>query len=258
MKYQIMTINILKMGFHLMLISLFAACQGDDLISFSNCGNVDLETISDNKSCSEDNLFLVCEVVEATDLIAFEKEDFDWIPMLCNDIGQKIEYKNPSGETFDLTISHKDHYINKERTYASCDISIEHASYICQRNETALIEFKTPFFGQNLTRFKLFKQISEVKDGVLGKPKLYFTLGQPRFGTNVYNFLHRVEVEAKREHKSQLFPESKMLNGKEYNDVYEFLIRETFHSDPHLRIYVNKTEGILGFNKDNQVWLKQN
>lgn len=253
-----MNANIINIGLYIILIVLFIGCQDDDqiLISKTPCGDTDLATISDDKNCDDTDFFLICESVEVSEINFLEDDDFEWIPMLCNEIGESITYKNDLNEIFQIIISHKEHYINKERTNVPCEISIEHASYICQRNETTLIEFTTPIFGNNLTRFKLFRQISDVKDGVVGNSKLYFTLGQPRFDSNVHNFYMYVDVNAQRENRSQVFHENLTLNNIEYDKVYEFLIRETYHSDPHISIYINRANGILGFKKDNKYWLR--
>ena len=85
-----MSDRIKNIGLFIVLLSLVLACQDDDEMQNPNspCESVALKTISDGENCDDSDFFLICEAVEVTGLISLQDEDFDWIPMLCHNIGE--------------------------------------------------------------------------------------------------------------------------------------------------------------------------
>ncbi len=242
----------------MIMMGFFASCGEDEVQSDLDweCRNNNLETIDDNEDCGDVEFFLVCESVIVEEINYLTAEDFAWIPSLCKDKGESIEFRNSLNESFSITIVDKGNYINKRRVNTFCNLSMEHGSYICQSNESAFIEFSSSIFGNNITRFELYNVMSEVQDGVVSDPQLHFTLEQPRFNTLVHNFYYPVPIGNESETRSKTFHDELTLNGFEFESVYEMKIRETFWAEPHMSVFINHGDGILGFKKDNKFWVK--
>jgi len=215
-----------------------------------------LEVVSDGKSCDQD-FFLICETITVEDPVLLLESDFDYLIWPDKRVGDEIIYRNAQGEEFSIEITKQDHYLYEQRQYASCSLSIEHVSYICQQNEKIDIEFRTDFFDNKLNRFELYRVLPSVADQVLGDQVSMFTFGQERGVDNIFEYYHRIFIDTERSSLYYDFHDSIMLGGEEYKDVWDFGIFNTLVSlSPIGRLYYSRQEGIIGFEQDGKIWFE--
>ena len=222
------------------------------------CTTNELEIISDEKSCEIENDPFVCEILEIIETQFIDKEAYDWSPGICDfELQDQIKFINQNNSTF-LTVVDRGHYISKERIQRGCNEIYEHKTYICQKNEVIFVSFLNDHLGEDTLTLSLRTMTVSYEDQTPGAKENIINLYQKRTNsnnTNIINFwLKHFIGDDYYEQARQSFNSEVTLNGKVYHDVvkYEYML-----ADPDIIFYLQKGSGLIGFEVDRNLWLRE-
>gem|GEM_PF-5797906 len=224
----------------------------------SFCATQELEVRSDGNSCDVGSLIGLCVAIEVEETQYIDAEAYDWIPDICDfELGDQITFKNGTSSTF-WTVVDRGHYIAKERISGSCDDHWHDTAFICQENEVIQVSFVSDLLGiQDTLQLQLRTKTIETVDGGPGEKRNVVGLWQDRAFTNIANFwINHYVGEEYYEQTWQSYNESVFLNGKEYRDVLKYEYGDHIHDDPHHRFYMEYNKGILAFEVNGKLWVR--
>ncbi|PHN07702.1 hypothetical protein CRP01_06270 [Flavilitoribacter nigricans DSM 23189 = NBRC 102662] len=228
----------------------------EDLTDFA-CPNDQLPLVSDPGECSAAGHLLVCNVYELAETKFLEAEDYAWVPMLCKDPAASVSYLNAAGESAELEITSRAHYIYRSRSTFNCSASTEHVDIVCQQNETAHLEFLGTQFGPDTLHLELSYFVNEITNEAPADPILRIILFQSRNLSNIANFYHSVDAMAENySTRKRTYHNSITLLGTEYGEVIEFKVSETYNGAPYLHFYLKKGFGILAYKLHGELWVQ--
>ena len=252
---------MLKQLFPLLII-LLVSCTDDEGSNVPPaaepfCDSVELETRSDGKSCDEDTQG-VCAVLTIEEPQFIDQLTYDWSPDICGfELGDQITFRSEDFTTF-WTVVDRAHFITKERVYTSCSIWHQTA-FICQENEVVRVSFVNDRLGiLDTLHLELRTKTTNIVDDMPGEKRNIVGLWQDRAFTNVANFwINHFVGDDYYEQTWQSYNESVTLNGTEYKDVIKYEFGDNIHSEPHHRFYMEYGLGILAFEVNDRLWIRE-
>jgi len=248
-----------------LLCLLLISCSDDEgggnqspgTISF--CETKELEIKSDGKSCDIESTIGICEVLTIEETQFIDEIAYDWIPDICSfELEDRIIFKNGISSTF-WTVVDRAHYISKERAYGSCDTHWHDSALICQENEVIRVSFVSDILGiQDTLHLQLTTKTTGVRDSKPMDKRNVVGLWQDKAFSNIAHFWINHHVgDAYYEQTWQSFNESVTLNGKEYKDVLKYEYGDHIHDEPHHRFYMEHGRGVLAFEVENKLWIRE-
>jgi len=244
----------------LLFLLLLIGCNGEEIeniprVASVSCDSATLEVIPDGQPCEDaDNLF-ICDVIVIEETQFIDADAYRWSPDICAlEIDDNILFTN-SARTTAWKVVERGHYISQERVFSSCDISIEHATYLCQKNEVIYVSFHNNLLGRDTLTLELR---TVVQDHSSQEKRNIISLYQDRTNSPIRNFWLRHYIgSGYYEQIWQTSHQSITLNGTVYNDVVEYAYGAHIHAVPDYRYYVQKDIGILGFEVEKTLWLRE-
>ena len=246
-----------------LLIPFFLFCCSDDevmtVIALTPvCEQETLEVISNGNSCDSVNNPFVCEVITIEERQFIDEHAYEWSPDICEfGLGDQIIFKNGSLTT-SWDVVDQGHHIAQERINIACNDFYEHSAYICQENEVIYASFLNDLLGPDTLTLELRTMTLTYKDQRPGEKRNIINLYQDRTNSNIRNFWLRHFVgDGYYEQIWQTSHQTITLGGTEYKDVIEYSFGDHIHSEPDFRYYLQKGVGILGFEVEKRLWVRE-
>ena len=249
--------------FSILLLLVFIACSDDEQYNGANnntsfCNNDVLVIISDGETCDVESNFLICEILEIEEFQFLDPEAFEWAPDICNyAVGDKIVFRNQGNRTA-FEVVENGNYISKERIHLSCNENYEHTTLICQQNEVIYVSFLNELLGEDTLTLALRTMTLSYNGQTPGEKRNIINLWQDRSNSNIRNFWLRHFIgDDYYEQILQTYHEDIILSGTTYKDVVGYEYGAHIHADPDYKYYLQKDVGILGFEVDGKLWLRE-
>ncbi len=244
----------------LLLPLLLISCNREELENIPRdvslpCNETTLEVISSGDTCSETNNPFVCDVIVLEETQFIDAESYRWSPDICAlELDDNILFTSGARTTV-WNVVERGHYIAKERIFASSDISIEHTTFLCQKNEVIYVSFLNNLLGSDKLTLELR---TVVQDHSNQEKRNIISLYQDRANSPIRNFWLRHFIgSGYYENTKQTFHQSITLNNSLYNDVVEYALGTHIDAEPDYRYFVQKDVGILGFEVEDELWLRE-
>lgn len=224
----------------------------------SLCETRELEVISDGKSCGMESNPFICEVLEIPEVQFIDHDAYIWSPDICGfEIGDKISFKN-SNRTTTFNVVDRGHFISKERIGISCNENYEMSTLICQENEVIYVSFLNDLLGIDTLTLELRTMTTSYQNQEPGSKRNIINFFQDRTNTNIRNFWIRHFIgDDYYEQIWQSFHKELILNGDSYTDIIRYQYGAHIHAQPDFKYYLQKELGILGFEVDGELWLRE-
>ena len=241
---------------------IFTSCSKETMISHPienfSCSTENLPIISDGNSCDIESNFLICEIIEVEEVQYINEDALMWIPGVCDlEVGGLIEFFNGDNSIF-LEIVEKEHYISEERINLSCNENYERTTFICQKNEVVNVKFLNDLLGNDTLTLELRTAIYSYEGQEPGEKLNIINLREDRSNSNIVNFWLRHFIgDDYYENNSQSFHAELNLNGDIYEEVVQYDLKENVWANPYERYYIQFGTGILGFEVDGKLWLRE-
>lgn len=225
----------------------------------SLCETNELEIKSDGQSCDVASGFGICDILKIEDTQFIDESAYEWIPDICGfDLDDNIRFRNGSNTT-SWTVVERDHYVAKERVHGSCDGDWHDTAFICQENEVIRVSFVSSALGiLDTLHLELRTKIISSQGGNPGAKQNVVGLWQDRAFTNVANFwINHYVGENYYQQTWQSYNETVILNGIVHRDVIKYEYGDHIHDDPHHRFYMKHGTGILAFEVEDTLWIRE-
>jgi hypothetical protein len=259
---------MIKQLFRLLLILILISCSDDESSDMSLdsmtttepfCETKELEIKFTGISCDIENTNGICAVLTIEETQFIDQIAYDWTPDICGfELGDQITFKNGNNSTF-WTVVDRSHYISTGGIYASCGTNWHDPALICQENEVVQVSFVSDILGiQDTLHLQLRTRIISYVDEEPGEKRNVVGLWQDKGLTNAAHFWinHNVGDEYYQQ-TWQSFNENVTLNGKEYKDVLKYEYGDHIHDEPHHRFYMEHGRGVLAFEVENRLWIRE-
>ncbi len=219
------------------------------------CPMGELGYMTDGQTCDEEPERFVCEVLTHEGTSFLKGESWDWFPEACLEVDDRITYTNGRTEK-DLIIKAKDHLIREEKVSSTCQQEL--ITYICQQNEVFNITMQSDIFGDELIEFSLYTATYAFEEQTTGPNIDRLTFIQYPEGSNIPNFYFlRTLHETDYDFWGYTYHENLELEDETYDDVIEYKVAIPITAEPHIRFYIAKGIGILGFELYGVTWMKK-
>jgi len=240
------------------LIFTLVSCSDNEPTMPEVCTGQELEVISDGKSCADGNGFLICERIEIEETQFIDEDARIWTPDICDfELGDEISFRHENSTTA-FRVVDLNHYIAKERIHVSCNENYEMSTFICQENELIAISFLSTLLGPDTLTLELRTKTVTYEGQKAGKKRNIIGFWSDSHNTNVRNFwINHTFGEDYYEQIWQSYNESLTLNGNVYKDVLAYEFGENIHAPIDERYYMQKGVGILGFEVNGKLWLRE-
>ena len=222
------------------------------------CTTGELEIISDGQSCDiEANLF-ICEVLEIEETQFLDEEAYDWSPDICDfTLDDKIEFKHQGNSSF-FNVVDLGHHIAQERILLGCNESYESITYVCQKNEVIYVSFLNDLLGEDTLTLELRTMTNSYKDQTPGAKRNIINFYQDKNNSNIRNFwINHFIGDDYYDQIWQSYNSQITLNGIVYRDVIKYEFGIHIHAEPEYKYYVQKGAGVIGFEVDGKLWLRE-
>lgn len=242
------------------LALLCFACSDDDMESSVDPSPImgEPQVISDLTSCdSSVNSRFICEILEIEEPHTIDPFAYEWSPEIRDlNPGDQLVFKNQGEETY-FKVVESGNYSAKERISIACNENYERNTYICQENEIVYASFLNDLLGVDTLRLELRTIVSSYQDQTPGEKGNLINFFQMRNNSLIANFwFSHVIGDDYYERTLQSFNKEIVLNGEVYTDVVKYEYGEHIRAEPDFRYYIQKGKGILGFEVDGRLWLR--
>jgi len=246
------------------LILIFVGCSddsGNDMPESTAplCEDKDLEVRVQGNSCEVANSIGICDVLTIEETKYIDEITYDWVPNICSyEVDDRITFKNGNNTT-DWKVVDRHHYVAKEGVYGSCGDTWHSSTLICQKNEIYRVSLVSTALGiLDTLQLELRTRTLSDTDGTPDEKRNVVGLWQDRAFTNIANFwINHYVGDDYYEQTWQSYNETVTLNGKEYPDVLKYEYGDHIHDEPHHRFYMQHGVGILAFEVDDRLWVRE-